>query len=67
MSDDDMKRLQKRAERLREINIKTRAEILRLRESNKRKDTEIGRLEGEVKSLVEVIEPGSWDQKKEKQ
>lgn len=43
----------------------SQAEILRLRKSNKDKDAEIDRLEGEMKSLTEATEPGSWGGKSE--
>lgn len=56
----EIERLKKRAEKLRGLNVKHRAEILRLREESKKNDAEITRLEGEVESLVEIIQPGSW-------
>ena len=57
---NDKERLEKRAERLRQINVKLKAAILGLKTNNKRLDAQIDRLEEEVKSLVEIIEPGSW-------
>lgn len=56
----ELERLRKRAERLREINVKLKTEILRLGQESRERETEIERLEMEIKSLVEIVEPGGW-------
>ena len=56
----EIERLKKRAERYRQLNVGNRAKVWRLKEACKEKDAEVERLEREVKSLVEIIEPGSW-------
>ena len=56
----ELERLNKRAEKLRVLNLKHRGEILRLRQLCIEQEKEIARLEGEVKSLTAVTDAGCW-------
>jgi hypothetical protein len=59
---DKLERLRKRAERLREINVKLKASILSSKKTNAEQAAEIIRLEGEIRSLLLVQKSGCWDQ-----
>ncbi len=61
MTNRNEARLEKYAERMRQINLNLKTLVLSLKKTNAEQAAEIMRLEGEIRSLLLVQKSGCWE------